>query len=201
MKHQNVRERLIENAILAIANEGLDKTTTKAIVKGTDINEAYIYRFFADKEDLLAQTFDTLDNELEKAVSKGMEAMYNSDYDYETRCRMFFTYVWNFVTSNPERCIAFRQYYYSLYFKKYSSKAHEERYKEVVNKFYDFFKEESDVWMIINHILNVILDFAIKIFNGTASNSESTVEHIFRVVFCSVNQYFRHNVELKAHKE
>lgn len=201
MKHHNVRERLIENTILAVANEGLDKTTTKAIVKGTDINEAYIYRFFADKEDLLAQTFDTLDNELEKTVLKGMEAMYNSEYDYETRCRMFFTYVWEFVTSNPERCITFRQYYYSPYFQKFSAEAHEERYKEVVKKFYDFFKEEADVWMIINHILNVILDFAIKVFNGALANEKSNVEHIFRVIFCSVNQYFKHNVELKPLEE
>lgn len=198
MKHLNVRERLIENTILAISNEGLDKTTTKAIVKGTDINEAYIYRHFADKEDLLAQTFDTLDNELKTAVANGMEVMYNSEYDYATRCRMFFDYVWKFMLGSKERCIAFRQYYYSPYFQKYSAQAHKERYQEVTEKFFDFFKAEADVWMIINHILNVMLDFAIKIFNGALADDEINVEHIFRVVFCSVNQYFKQDVKLKA---
>ncbi len=201
MKHHNVRERLIENTILAIANEGLDKTTTKVIVRGTDINEAYIYRFFEDKEDLLAQTFDTLDCELERAVAKGMEAMYNRECDYETRCRMFFASVWSFMISNKERCLAFRQYYYSPYFQKYSANVHKERYQEIVEKFFDFFKAEADVWMIINHILNVMLDFAIKILNGDLANDELNVEHIFRVVFCSVNQYFKHNVELKVYQE
>lgn len=56
LKHHNVRSRLIDNTIMVIAANGLDKTTTKAIVKGTDINEAYIYSHFSDKEDLLSKT-------------------------------------------------------------------------------------------------------------------------------------------------
>ena len=201
MKHLNVRERLIENTILAIANEGLDKTTTKAIVKGTDINEAYIYRHFADKEELLARTFDKLDDELATAVMTNISYMYMEELDYETRCRKFFTAVWDFIIQNKERCSAFRQYYYSPYFQKYSAKAHEERYKEIIVKFYDAFRDEADVWMILNHILNVMLDFALKIFNGQLENDEDNVEHIFRVIFCSVNQYLRNHVTLKALQE
>lgn len=34
MKHHNVRNRLIDNTIMVIAANGLEKTTTKAIVKG-----------------------------------------------------------------------------------------------------------------------------------------------------------------------
>ena len=64
VKHHNVRNRLIDNTIMVIAANGLDKTTTKAIVKGTDINEAYIYSHFSDKEDLLAKVFETLDEAL-----------------------------------------------------------------------------------------------------------------------------------------
>lgn len=45
MKHYDVQSRLIDRTIIVIAENGLDKTTTKAIVKGTDINEAYIYRY------------------------------------------------------------------------------------------------------------------------------------------------------------
>ncbi len=69
MKRQNVCATLIDRTIVVIANEGLDKTTTKAIVSGTDINEAYIYRYFKDKEDLLKKSFDTLDNELYNVVT------------------------------------------------------------------------------------------------------------------------------------
>ena len=57
MKHHNVRDTLIDRTISVIASEGLDKTTTKAIVTGTDINEVYIYRKFENKEELLTRAF------------------------------------------------------------------------------------------------------------------------------------------------
>ena len=93
MKHQNVRNRLIENTIRIIAENGFDKTTTKAIVSGTDINEAFI--------------------------------------------------------------------------------------------------DEADVWMILNHILNVMLDFAVKVHNDHMSKEDSYSEHVFRVIYRSVEQYFK----------
>ena len=36
-----------------------------------------------------------------------------------------------------------------------------------------------------------MLDFAIKVFDGTASDSDDTAEHVFRLIYFSVNQYFR----------
>ena len=70
MSPQDMREKLIARTITVIATEGLDKTTTKAITTGTGINEAYIYRHFSDKKDLLSKAFDKLDEEL---VAKVMQ--------------------------------------------------------------------------------------------------------------------------------
>lgn len=64
MKHIDVRSTLIDQTIKVVANEGLDKATTKAIVGDTGINEAYIYKFFKDKDDLLVSSFSALDDEL-----------------------------------------------------------------------------------------------------------------------------------------
>ena len=61
----------------------------------------------------------------------------------------------------------------------------------VVEKFKDAFTEESDVWMILNHILNVMLDFAVKVHNKQMSDEDDYVEHIFRVIYASVQQYFK----------
>ena len=55
MKHANVKEVLIDRAIDVLGSAGMDKATTKAIVAGTGISEVYIYRHFANKEDLLAK--------------------------------------------------------------------------------------------------------------------------------------------------
>lgn len=191
MGSQEVRERLIARTITVIANEGLDRTTTKAIVKGTDINEVYIYRYFANKEDLLAKMFAKLDDEFVEKVLLHIPVMYRIELDFELRCRFFFAAFWKFLLDNREKCLAFRQYYYSPYFTRLSVNEHKERCQPIVKKFGDAFRVEADVWMIINHILNVMLDFAVMVHNGQVSAGEDYEEHVFRVVYYSVQQYFK----------
>ena len=191
MKHQNVRNRLIENTIRIIAENGFDKTTTKAIVSGTDINEAYIYRDFSDKEDLFVKVFDQLDEELNAKLMQHLPVMYMSELEFEVRCRVFFTAVWKFLLGNKEKCLAFVRYYYSPYFSKYSADRHKQRYRSLVEKFSEAFIDEADVWMILNHILNVMLDFAVKVHNDHMSKEDSYSEHVFRVIYRSVEQYFK----------
>ena len=195
MSPQDMREKLIERTISVIANEGLDKTTTKAITTGTGINKAYIYRHFSDKTDLLSKTFDKLDDELVAKVAQHLPVMYMQELEYELRCRVFFEAVWKFLLGNKEKCLAFVQYYYSLYFTKYSAESHKRRYIPIVEKFKDAFKDEADVWMILNHILNVMLDFAVKVHNGQMPSEDNYSEHVFLVIYRSVEQYFRKSKE------
>lgn len=195
MSPQDMREKLIARTISVIANEGLDKTTTKAITTGTGINEAYIYRHFSDKKDLLSKAFDKLDEELVAKVMQHLPVMYMQELEYELRCRVFFEAVWKFLLGNKEKCLAFVQYYYSLYFTKYSAESHKRRYIPIVEKFKDAFKDEADVWMILNHILNVMLDFAVKVHNGQMPSEDNYSEHVFLVIYRSVEQYFRKSKE------
>jgi len=191
MSPQYLRETLIARTISVIANEGLDRTTTKAITGGTGINEAYIYRNFANKDDLLVKTFDKLDDELIKATNKHLAIMNKTELDFDLRCRMLFDEMWKFMLANREHCLAFVQYYYSPYFSKYSADTHKKRYADLVERFSTVFVEEADVWMILNHMLNVILDFAVKVHNGQMSDSDDYSEHVFRVIYVSVKQYFK----------
>lgn len=191
MSPQLLRETLIARTISVIANEGLDKTTTKAITSGTGINEAYIYRAFANKDDLLIKTFDKLDDELVNATNVHLNIMYTPQLSFDRRCRMLFDEMWKFVLANRDHCLAFVRYYYSPYFSKFSADTHKKRYEELTERFSVVFKEEADVWMILNHMLNVILDFAVKVHNGHMSDSDDYSEHVFRVIYASVKQYFK----------
>lgn len=64
-----------------------------------------------------------------------------------------------------------------------------------MEKFKEAFKDEADVWMILNHILNVMLDFAVKAHNGQMPDSDNYSEHVFLVIYRSVEQYFRKSKE------
>ncbi len=191
MTHQNVRNTLLNRAVTVIATDGLDKTTTKAIVSGTGINEVYIYRQFVDKDDLLSKTFDMLDDELLLKTMQHVEVMYCSDIDYELRCRVFFEAIWKFLIGNKEKCLAFMRYYYSPYFTRYSVESHTQRFLPLVEKFNPAFKSEADVWMILNHILHVMLAFAVMVHNEQMPKDEDYSEHVFRVIYASVKQYFK----------
>ena len=190
MKRDEIRQKLIDGTIHVIATGGLDKATTKQIGTETAVNEAYIYRCFAGKEDMFAKAYDYLDSELLDKTMEYVSVMYDTTTKFKQRCRIFFFGVWRFLLSNSEKCLAYVRYYYSPYFKKYSYIIHETRFKPLVEKFSDAFIGEADVWMILNHILNVMLDFAVKVHNGLMPDNDHYSEHVFRVIYESVKQYF-----------
>ena len=191
MKSNDTRRQLIEGTIRIIARDGLDKATTKQIGIETATNEAYIYRCFRDKTDMFAQAFDCLDDELLDNLMQHVSIMYVQTMDFEMRCWGFFSSVWRFILDNQDRCQAYIQYYYSPYFKKHSAEIHKRRFVPLVKKFQDAFRDEANVWMLLNHILNVMLDFAVKIFDDALADNEDTAEHIFRLLYVSLRQYFR----------
>ncbi len=191
MKQNEFRQRLIDGTIRVIAREGLDKASAKQIEKETGINVVYIYRCFKDKEDLLVKTFASIDEELVSKALQNVSVMYMQGMAYVQRCRRLFWSVWDFFIQNRDKCLAFVQYYYSLYFPKYSAQEHKKRFAPLVEKFRDAFKDEADVWMILNHILNVMLDFAVKVHNNQMPKNDDYTEHVFRVTYASVMQYFR----------
>ena len=195
MKQDEIRRRLIDGTIRVIARDGLDKASAKQIELETGLNVVYIYRCFKDKEDLFAKAFDHLDEELLGATLKGLENMNMTQLPFVKRSRLYFTEVWQFLLGNRDHCLAFVRYFYSPYFVKYSAQEHRRRYQLLLEKFGTNFKEEADVWMILNHILNVMLDFAVKVHNGQMSDGDDYSEHVFRVIYASVKQYFNKDEE------
>ena len=81
--------------------------------------------------------------------------------------------------------------YDSPYFQKYSSEARKERNKPLVEKIKDARIDAANVWMIHNHILNATLGLAVKVHNGQMSSDDDCVEHVFRVIYRAVEQYFK----------
>ena len=195
MKQDELRQALIDGAIHVIAQNGFDKATTKAISTATGINEVYIYRLFGSKEKVFDAAFEYLDRQLVSKAMLHIDVMYISEMDYETRCRIYFLAIWRFLIGNRDEILMYVRYYYSQYFKKHSAAEHKIRYRPLVDKFGDAFRDEANIWLILNHILNVMLDFAIKVHNDEMSNEDDYTEHVFRVIFQSIKQYFRVNEE------
>lgn len=191
MKREETRQILIDGTIRVIAREGLDSASTKLIGLETNMNQAYIYRCFEDKEDMFAKVFSYLDNEFFSTAMDHIDVMYDQSLDFETRCRRYFNAMWQFLVGNRDKCLTYIQYYYSPYFTNFSVEEHKKRFTPLVNRFSDAFRAQANVWMLLNHILNVMLDFAVKVHNNQMPDGDNYVEHIFRVIYASLQQYFK----------
>lgn len=126
MKQDDLRQALIDGAIHIIAQNGLDKATTKAISNATGINEVYIYRLFENKDKLIEKAFEYLDEQLVDKCLLHIDVMYMGEMDYETRCRIYFLAIWRFLVGNSDEIFMYVRYYFSPYFKKCSSEEHKQ---------------------------------------------------------------------------
>lgn len=192
MKKEEMRLSLINATIRIISRGGLDKATTKSIATEANLNEVYIYRNFSDKEDLFVKTFNALDNELLSAISKNVSVMWVESIAFTDRCRILFDNMWNFLISNKERCLCYIYYFYSPYFASYSIDTHRTSYENIVQLFTPAFVEGTDVWMLLNHMLDVILSFAVKVHTGQLEDTLDNRYHIFNVIYQAVKAYLRY---------
>ena len=99
--------------------------------------------------------------------------------------------MWSFVLRNQNKCLAFIRYYYSPYFKKHSLEEHTRRFSDIVERLETAFRPKANVWMLMNHVLTTILDFATKVFNGDIGNNEDTHAHVFKVCYSALAPYLR----------
>ena len=190
------REVFIANTIHLVAEGGFEAATTRAISAGRTehnnikLNEAHIYRTFGTKENLFAETFALLDNELVGLINNAV-ADFSFDVDFREQCEGIFKKLWRFLLQNEEKCRYYTRYYYSAYFKKNSTKQHVEKFRPLVQTMRPLFVENADVWSLLHHVITVLLAFAVSCYNGTIEDNEDSETHIFNVVYMSISTYLR----------
>lgn len=189
MKQESIRAALIGGAIHVIACEGIDKATTKRIGAHTGINEAYIYRCFKGKEDLFVQTFLQLDQEFIKEVLLRVRVMDRKDVPIKERCRMFFDQIWRFILNERKRSECYIQYYHSPYFTKYSLKGRKERFAPVIERCQGAFKPDSDVWRLLNHILDILFASAEQVFQEELQDNEKTAQYVYDLIYAGIESH------------
>lgn len=189
-KKREIRKALQEAAIQIIAKYGLERVTTKELKLQAGVgNEAYIYRVFANKQDLIATTFDMLDQELAREISIHLGIMRDESISFDERCFLIFSAVWKFLLVCPDRCMCFMQYYYSPLFVRYSAERHRELYEPVVERFGRVFKQGTDVWRMLNYILDIMLTMSIKIFRGEIDDTPEFEQEVFEWIYRSLYPY------------
>ena len=190
MTKDEIRQALLESTVDTIAKHGFGGATTKAIASPHGINEAYIYRCFGGKEKMFAAAFDQLDHELLDAIVTPVspDATYDS---VESLLHAIFERTWRFVLRNRERCLFYVRYYFSPYFLELSHLSHMATYRKLIAEMTPLFRDHADVTSLLHHVLSSLLDFAVRVYNGDISDSDSTATHVFRVLYSVFHPYLR----------
>lgn len=201
MKHEEeIKERLVNNAIHLIAEGGFEMATTKRLTycdggsSDFRMNEIYIYRLFGSKESLYEYAFFCLDTEFYNVLRNSIKSKDLLDGSLRERLYEIFLEVWNFILGNEERCRCYVRYYYSIYYTKLSMDAHKKLFAGVIDSFSPLFKEEADIFSIMHSVFTSLFDFAIRVHNGDLANDDENRPHVFNVLYCMMMTYFNESI-------
>ncbi len=197
MKNEELfREIFTKNTIRLVSEGGFEAATTRAIagerreINNVRVNEAHIYRIYGKKEHLFADVFSMLDCELLAAVGEALDE-FSNETDKKRQWEILFYKLWDFLLTDETKCRYYVRYYYSVYFKGEPLRVHNAKFRDFVCDLMPYFAENADVCTILQHVVTVVLSFAICAYNGTLPNDDQNIFHVFNVVYSSISPYLR----------
>lgn len=200
-EHEHRRMLLLQGAVRAVAERGLENTSTKVISEISGINEVYIYRYFKNKEDLIAKAFEAEDSSFLQMILDNFPVLHYKSGDYEMRCEMLFNRCWDFLMKRPEQLLFYVRYYYSSSFWKYAHEAHMRRYQIVIDKMEGAFPPTVDVSAILHHILDTMLGMAVNQISDPQGADAVAAKKSFQIIFSVVKANVKKNILVLRGKE
>lgn len=201
MEQKEIRQAFIQSAIHVVARQGLVKATTKAIAAAAGLNEAYIYKCFKGKDELLAAALWKLDEGLARHLSETFPIMRNTTLSWKERCFILWKSSWEFILEKTDECLFYLRYYYSSDFRLYARERHLQYYRALRSRTDHVFRPEADIDMIIHQIFETMLAFAAHVMAGEMENNDTTTERTFEQIYSFVAPHFRAELTAEAGKE
>lgn len=187
--HNKIRNQLMDGAIKAVSEYGLEGLTTRSIQLYSGIKDAYIYRYFEDKEDLLRKTFIKIDLVLSSAILQELKSLNLVSIDEKQKCCKLWRACWDYFVSNPDECKFYVRYYYSTYFQLQASSEHNEICNKILAEINPILSLDSSCQLLVNQILGTILANSIKVANGEIENSEQLKQLAFKTAYTILCAY------------
>ena len=190
-EHEQKTAALMDGAIRSVALYGLENASTKTISACCGINEAYIYRYFESKEDLLAKAFEREDKLFLEMILDNFPVLSYESLDYEVRCRLLFRRCWSYIIGRPAELKFYMRYYHSLMYHTYSFVNHTKQFSVLVDKMRTAFPaDEKGVELILRHILDTLLNMAMMyVSDPDGIDPDEAADMNFRMIFSVVKEF------------
>lgn len=186
MEIQEMRQSFIDSAIRIVARDGMEKTTTKAIAAEAKLNEAYIYKCFSGKDELLSAALHMEDENFANLLQKTLPVMHMQGFSWKERAYILWKKSWDFILKEPAECIFYIRYYYSASCRIHAYETHLACFKPLIEKASKSFKPATNMDMLIHQIFSTMLFFASRVLGGELENSEETTAWAFEQIYSFV---------------
>ena len=186
MEQQDIKQTFMASAVRVVARDGMEKATTKSIAAEAKLNEAYIYKCFSGKDELLSETFLMEDDHFSAFLKKTLPVMRTPGLLWRERAYILWKRSWEHILGIPSDCAFYIRYYYSASCRAHAYEMHLACYKPLIEKVSPVFLPETNMDMLIHQIFSTMLFFASRVLNGELENSEATTLWAFEQIYSFV---------------
>lgn len=186
MEQNSMRQVFMESAVRVVARCGLENVTTKAIAAEANLHEAYIYKCFSVKDELLSAALHMEDVNFASLLQQLLPAMRMPGLSWKERAFVLWKRSWDFILEEPDDCIFYIRYYYSAACRTYAYETHLACYKPIIERVRPAFKPETNINMLIHQIFSTMLFFASRVMNHEMENDEATSQWAFEQIYSFV---------------
>ncbi len=193
-----VRQTLMRSAIRVVSVQGIQSATTKALSVDSGLSEVYIYRYFESKDDLFKQTFYALDKELMCLMRNSLKSVILDGQNVKIGFQSIFHDFWGFALGDRDKCSFFIQYYYSSYYSAHYETERKSIYSPLLNLIAPAFSEDTDPWLELNHMYDVVFPKLLRVIRGTLPDSDETEKTVYDEISLIEEKNMRWDEKLKT---
>lgn len=186
VRMETMRRTFLESAVRVVAQYGLERTTTKLISNEANLNEAYIYRCFENKEMLLREAFLEEDKRFVQLLQKTLPVMRMENCTWKERAFLLWQTSWAFILEKEADCSFYYRYYYSASCQKYAYEDHLNCYRPLLEKIRGTFLPGTNISLLLHQLFATMLTFAGRVVCGAVANSPELTRWAFEQIYCFI---------------
>lgn len=180
---------LLTSTVRAVARYGMKDVSTRSISGDAGVNDAYIYRYFQDKEDLLKQAYLLENGKFMHLILRRIDEIREQadTLSLPERFRLIFHTAWRYLIDTPDVCRFFMYYYHSPNFEKYAQEAYREQLDTLAEKVLPLFDTMADAEHCLYALFVLLNSFSLQVVAGELADDPAAEDRVFNMAFHAIS--------------
>lgn len=191
MDINEMKTLFLESAVHVVARDGLEKATTKAMAKAAGLNEAYIYKCFAGKDELLNEALHREDENFAALLDRMLPVMRDTRFPWKDRAFLLWKQSWDFILQKRDDCVFYIRFYFASIGMSAVYRKHLDSYQPLLDKISPAFRPGTNLIMVLHQLFCTMLFYASRVMDGDLENNETTTRWVFEQIYCFIVPHVR----------